>query len=71
MEIKLRRYPDEAIVGGVCAGIAYSTQTPVWFVRFVMAILLYGGNGFPLFVYLLLWFILPPYETPRDYHKWT
>lgn len=66
---KLRRYPDEAFLGGVCAGLAYSASLPTWIVRLIVALLIYYGDGLPTFLYIILWVILEPRVTPRDYTR--
>lgn len=68
---KLRRYPDEAYLGGVCAGLAYSLKLPTWLIRFIVALMIYFGYGSPGVVYVILWIVLQPYETPRDYNRRT
>lgn len=68
---KFRRIPDKGWVGGVCAGIAYYLGFPVWIVRLVWALLIFGyGTG--LLLYILLWIFVPEAKkTPSDYNKRT
>ncbi len=57
----LRRSADDRWLGGVCGGIAKVTGVAAWIWRLVFAsLVLCGGTG--LFLYLLLW-ILVPLET--------
>jgi phage shock protein PspC (stress-responsive transcriptional regulator) len=64
---KLRRITDEAMVGGVCAGVAYRLATPTWLVRLIWFATV-ACAGFGLGLYILLWIFVPDaYETPGDY----
>lgn len=62
---RLFRDPDDRLLGGVCGGLgAYVGVDPVW-IRLLFAILFFGfGTG--LFVYLLLWIIIPEAKTTTD-----
>lgn len=52
-------------VGGVCAGISYYLESPVWAVRLAMIVLLFVF--FPiLFVYLLAWMFLPELDVSES-----
>ncbi|EKE76280.1 envelope stress response membrane protein PspC [Gallaecimonas xiamenensis] len=55
----LYRYPDEARLGGVCAGLAHYFNMETWLVRVlvVSGALLTTGTFFVV-VYVALWFIL-------------
>jgi phage shock protein PspC (stress-responsive transcriptional regulator) len=54
----LHRSRRDAWLGGVCGGLAASTDTPSWLWRLVFALLLLcAGTGVVL--YLLLWVFLP------------
>jgi phage shock protein PspC (stress-responsive transcriptional regulator) len=63
---RLFRDPDDAIVGGVCAGIAayFGIQDPVWVRLAFVLFTLSGGFGIPL--YLILWAIVPQAATAGD-----
>lgn len=54
---------DKAILGGVCAGISCFLNSPSWAVRLAAILIFFGSMGFAIFIYLLLWVILPT-ETP-------
>ncbi len=58
---KGRMYRDRAdkILGGVCAGIANYMNVDPAIVRLLFAIITFGGFGFGILVYILLWIILP------------
>ncbi len=62
---KIYRDPDNKILGGVCAGIAnYFGFDPLW-LRLFWAILFFAyGTG--IFIYILLWVIIPKAETPSQ-----
>lgn len=55
---RLARSPTDRILGGVCAGLGESTQTPPWLWRagFVLAAL---GFGTGVLLYLVLWIFMP------------
>lgn len=55
---RLRRSRAERWIGGVCGGIAVSTQVEAWIWRLVFTgLALFGGTGVVL--YLLLWIFVP------------
>lgn len=59
----LRRSPDDRWLGGVCGGVAKATGVAAWIWRLVFAsLVLCGGTG--LFVYLLLWILVPLESRP-------
>lgn len=52
------RSRDDAIVAGVCSGIARALGLEAWVVRLIFLILVIGfGTG--VLAYLVLWFIMP------------
>jgi phage shock protein PspC (stress-responsive transcriptional regulator) len=55
------------MLGGVCAGLSYSTGIDVTIVRiFALASFFLGGWGAVL--YVLLWWLAPEYDkVPEDY----
>lgn len=55
---KLTRSSNNAILGGVCAGLSDFFNVDVSLVRLIFALLVvFGGSGFLL--YIILWIILP------------
>ncbi len=62
---RLYRNTDDAILGGVCSGIAsYFDVDPVIVrIAFVVAAFL---NGLGVLIYILLWLIVPPAVTPTQ-----
>ncbi|PWJ57221.1 phage shock protein PspC (stress-responsive transcriptional regulator) [Dyadobacter jejuensis] len=71
MEKKLHRIPEQAVVGGVAAGIAQYMQIDVVIIRVLMVVMLilpippsFGWTGL---LYIILWAVLPTgpaYSTP-------
>lgn len=67
MARKLRKVEEEAWIGGVCAGVAYGFEIPVWIVRLVFVLAAFG-SGIGLGLYILLWILMPNWEkAPEDY----
>jgi len=59
----LRRSLDDRWLGGVCGGIGKVTGVAPWIWRLVLAsLVLCGGTG--LFLYLLLWILVPLEARP-------
>ncbi len=55
---KLYRDMDDRTIGGVCAGLGHYFDIDVTIVRVLMIlIILFGGTG--LWIYLLLWLVIP------------
>jgi phage shock protein PspC (stress-responsive transcriptional regulator) len=64
-ERRLFRDMENAVIGGVCQGIANFMNIDVVIVRAVfVVILLFAGFGFPL--YLILWIIVPKTKSTID-----
>ena len=62
---KLFRNPDEKAIGGVCSGLAaYFDIDTVW-VRLAMFLLIFFG-GVSLWVYIILWIVMPEAKTTAD-----
>ncbi|WP_353717812.1 PspC domain-containing protein [Dyadobacter sp. 676] len=63
MEKKLHRIPDQAVFGGVCAGIAQYLQIDVVIVRVLFVVMalpiLPPGFGMTGLLYIILWAVLP------------
>jgi phage shock protein PspC (stress-responsive transcriptional regulator) len=59
---KRRLYRDsgDRLIGGVCSGIAAYLNLDPSIVRILFAIITFGGFGFGILVYILLWIVLPP-----------
>ena len=56
---RLYRDASDKILGGVCGGIAYYMNVDPAIVRLLFAIITFGGFGAGIFIYILLWIILP------------
>ncbi len=67
---RLYRLTDRNILGGVCAGLADYFGVDAMLVRLIF-IVLAAANGTGVFIYLLLWIILPDVSQselpPSDY----
>ncbi len=64
-EKRLFRDTENAIIGGVCQGIADFLKLDVVIVRAIFVVLfLFGGFGFPL--YIILWIIVPKAKSTID-----
>ncbi len=62
---RLFRDPEERLIGGVCSGLAnYFNIDTVW-VRLAMFLLIFFG-GISLWVYVVLWIIIPLAKTTAD-----
>ena len=61
METKLYRVPSEAMLGGVCAGLARYLNMDVTIVRLIF-VLLVVLPGLGVLLYFILWFLLPAEE---------
>ncbi len=62
---RLFRDPDEKAIGGVCSGLAaYFDIDTVW-VRLAMFLLIFFG-GLSLWVYIIMWIIIPQAKTTAD-----
>ncbi len=63
MEKKLHRIPDQAVVGGVAAGISQYLQIDVAIIRVIMVVMLFlpipPNFGWTGLIYLVLWAALP------------
>lgn len=62
---RLFRDPDDKAIGGVCSGLAsYFDIDTVW-VRLAMFLLIFFG-GLSLWVYIILWIVMPEARTTAD-----
>lgn len=59
---KLARISDAGIIGGVCTGIAYRFEIPVWSVR-AGFLFLSLALGVGMVTYIVLWIFMPDYKT--------
>ena len=56
---RLYRDSSDKILGGVCSGLANYMNVDPAIVRILFAIVTFGGFGFGVIAYLLLWIVLP------------
>ncbi|MFT5054588.1 MAG: phage shock protein PspC (stress-responsive transcriptional regulator) [Oceanospirillaceae bacterium] len=63
---RVYRDQDDKVLGGVCSGVSYylGINEPLWFRLAFLLALLFGGTG--LFLYIILWVIIPEAETPAQ-----
>jgi len=62
---RLYRNPDEKAVGGVCSGLAAYFDIDMVWVRLAMFLLIFFG-GLSLWVYLILWIVIPEAKTTAE-----
>ena len=64
---RLYRHGHDKVVAGVCAGLAQylGIKDPLW-VRIGFVILIWVF-GIPIWIYLLLWIVLPEAKSPSEY----
>ena len=63
---QLMRDPDNAIIGGVCAGVAaYFGINPLW-TRLIAIISPFMTFGTAVLVYVVMWLSMPPARTASD-----
>ncbi len=56
------RDPDNRIIGGVCSGMAAYWSIDSWIARVIFIILAMPG-GLGIFIYIVLWIVLPEAKT--------
>ncbi len=56
---RLYRNTNDRLVGGVCSGIANYLDVDPSIVRLLFAIITFGGFGFGVLAYIILWIVLP------------
>lgn len=66
MQNRLYRSRTDTMVGGVCGGLARYLQVDATLVRLFFVLLALAGGGMGLFVYLLLWIIVPLEGAAKD-----
>lgn len=66
---KLFRNPDDKLLGGVISGIAAYLGFDVLWCRIAMLLLAWVSWGTMIFIYLILWALLPEASTAEDFLK--
>jgi phage shock protein PspC (stress-responsive transcriptional regulator) len=62
---RLFRDPDEKAIGGVCAGVAHYFDVDIVWIRLATFLLIFFG-GVSLWVYIILWIVIPEAKTTAD-----
>jgi len=62
---RLFRDPDHKAIGGVCSGIAAYFDVDIIWIRLAMFLLVFFG-GVTLWVYIILWIVIPEAKTTAD-----
>jgi phage shock protein PspC (stress-responsive transcriptional regulator) len=57
---------DEALVGGVCAGLAAYLRVDVTVIRVLVVILMFVTSGAAFLGYIIMWLIVPEAKTPEQ-----
>lgn len=65
---KLFRDPNDKVLGGVCSGLAAYFGMDISLMR-VITILLVFFAGVPIFIYIILWAVLPEATSPNDRYR--
>ena len=63
---RVYRDTDDKVLGGVCSGVSYylGINEPLWFRLGFLLTFLFAGTG--LFLYIILWVIIPQAATPAQ-----
>lgn len=56
---RLYRDSSDKMIGGVCAGISNYVNVDPAIIRLLFAIITFGGFGMGVFIYIVLWIVLP------------
>ncbi len=56
---KLYRAENDKVLGGVCAGLAHYLRIDPAVVRIIFTLITFGGFGFGILLYIVLWIVLP------------
>ncbi len=60
---RLYRDPDNAVFGGVAAGLSAYFNIDLLLIRILFVVLILAGAGFPFLLYLVLWIAVPKAKT--------
>ncbi|MBN8790338.1 MAG: PspC domain-containing protein [Terrimonas sp.] len=66
---RLSRAANDKVLGGVCAGIAHYMKIDPAVVRIIFALIAFGGFGFGVVLYIILWIILPVRSLQTNVRK--
>jgi len=60
---RLRRGRSVCFVAGVCSGLAYQLECPLWVMRIIWFFLILLAPQLFVPLYVLLWAVVPEYKT--------
>ena len=63
---KLYRDIDKNILGGVSAGLGHYFGIDALWIRLALVLIVIAGVGFPIFLYFLLWILIPKAQTTTE-----
>ncbi len=63
---KLYRDIDKNILGGVSAGLGHYFGIDALWIRLTLVLIVIAGVGFPIFLYILLWILIPKAQTTTE-----
>lgn len=63
---RLYRDPDNAVIGGVAAGLSAYFNVDLLLIRILFVVLILAGAGFPFILYLVLWIAVPKAVTAAE-----
>lgn len=66
---RLTRAENDKVLGGVCAGVAHYFKIDPAVARIIFALIAFGGFGFGILLYIVLWIILPARELQSNVRK--
>lgn len=63
---RLYRDPDNAVIGGVAAGLSAYFNVDLLLIRILFVVLILAGAGFPFILYIVLWIAVPKAVTAAE-----
>ena len=63
---KLYRDVDNAYIGGVSSGLGHYFGIDSLWIRLALVLIVIAGVGFPIFLYILLWVLIPEANSTAD-----
>ncbi len=63
---KLYRDVDNAYIGGVSSGLGHYFGIDALWIRLALVLIVIAGVGFPIFLYILLWVLVPEAASTAD-----
>jgi phage shock protein C len=57
--MKLHRNEDDAVIGGVCAGLEECLNIDVSIIRIIFLLLFFFTNAPSFIIYLIMWMVIP------------